>query len=209
MIARYALIATLGFLGAAFAQGAQAAAPSGPQHFAGTVTAIDSSGVTLKANDGTETKLAVGPGVAWLAARAADREEIKPGKVVVTGARTQPDGTQHSYGFRLVEPGSQTFGPSGGPVAPPGATVTNGKITKVSKTAAGHEIDIAYEGGTRRVLLPPQVQVVSSFPAERSLLKVGTPVHALAVRGADGTLNADMVVAMLPGSQARPQGSQR
>ncbi len=82
-----------------------------------------------------------------------------------------------------------------------GTTITNGTVTKVTKSAAGHEIDIAYDGGTRHVLLPPDIPVVSSFPADRTLLKVGVPVNALAARGLDGTVSALMIMVMLPGSQ--------
>jgi len=201
VIARLALIATCAFSGAAFAQGAPAGAPPGPMRLAGTVTAIDGSVVTLKADDGTETRLVMGSGLNLMAARPAEREEIKPGSLVATAARTQPDGTGRSYGFRLIAPGSPTLGSGRGPMPESGTTITNGTVTKVTKSAAGHEIDIAYDGGTRHVLLPPDIPVVSSFPADRTLLKVGVPVNALAARGLDGTVSALMIMVMLPGSQ--------
>lgn len=210
MIARLVLVASFAFSSAAFAQGAPAGAPPGPMRLAGTVTAIDGSVVTLKATDGTETRLVIGPNLNLMAARPADREEIKPGSLVATAARTQPDGTGRSYGFRLIAPGSPTLGSGRGPMPDPGTTITNGTVTKVTRTDAGHEIDIAHDGGTRHVLLPPDIQVVSSFPADRALLKVGVPVNALAARGADGAATAVMIMVMLPGSQGtQPDAARR
>ncbi len=198
VIARFALTATLAFSAATFAQGASAGAPPVLRHLVGTVTAIDAAGITLKGNDGTETRITIGPNVTWLGARPVGREEIKPGKTAVTGARIQPDGTQRSYGFRLIEPGSPVFGPGGGPAPLPGATVTSGTVTKVTRTAAGDEIDLAYDGGTRHVLLPAEVQAVSSFSADRTLLKVGGLIHALVAGEPNKAVNADEIVVMLP-----------
>lgn len=203
MITRLALIAMFAFSGAALAQDTPAGSPAAPMRLAGVISAIDSTGVTVKANDGTQTKLALGTNVNLMAARPADREEIKPGSLVTTAARTQPDGTGRAYGFRLVAPGSPNLAPGKGPTPESGTTITNGTVTKVTQTAAGHEIDIAYDGGTRHVLLPPGIPVVSSFPVDRTSLQVGAAVNALAAQGSNGTLDATIIMIMLPASPAR------
>lgn len=202
MIRRLALIAAFAFPTAALAQGAPAGSPPAPTRLAGVVSALDDAGFTLKNGDGAETRVAIGPDTKLMAARPANREEIKPGSLVATAARIQPDGTQRAYGFRLIAPGSPNLAPGGGPQPEPGTTITTGTIAKVTKTDAGHEIDITYDGGMRHVLLPPDIPVVSSFVAERTLLQVGTRINALATRAADGALSAVMVMVMLPPSQA-------
>lgn len=194
MIRRLALVAALALPGFALAQGAPvgAAAPPAPVRVAGAVTAVDNSGLTVKAADGTETRLGVGPDLSLVTTHVVDRETIKPGSFVATTNLNQADGTGRSTELRVFEPGVR-LGEGSRPMAQPGTTMTNATVTKVTKTAAGHEIDVAFPGGTRHILLPPDVPVIASVPVDPAALKVGATVTALAVRGPDGALRANRI----------------
>lgn len=174
---------------------AQAQAPAPPFAFtrvAGVVTALDNAGLTVKAADGTETKLGVGPDLSLVTTRVVDADTIKAGTFVATANQNQPDGTGTSVELRIFEPG-QRLGEGSRPMPQPNQTMTNATVTKVVKTAAGHELDVSYPGGTRRILLPSSVPVIASFPLDPAALKVGADVTVIATKGPDGALRANRI----------------
>lgn len=190
---RLPLLVALGLLapGLALAQGAPAAPPAFTR-VAGVVTALDNGGLTVKAADGTETKLGVGADLSLVTTRVVDADTIQPGTFVATANENQADGTGKSTELRVFEPGVR-LGEGSRPMAQPGVTMTNATVTKVTKTAAGHELDVAFPGGVRHIVLPTSVPVIASIPLDPSGLKVGANVVAIAQKGQDGALRAQRI----------------
>ena len=65
-------------------------------------------------------------------------------------------------------------------------TMTNATVTAVTKGAGGRELDVAYPGGTRRIIVPPDVQVIGYTPVDRDQVKPGVTISAAAIKGEDG-----------------------
>lgn len=195
MISRLTLIAAVAFSGTAFAQDAPPGPPPGLEPVSGTITALDSSSVTLKGDNGTEIKISIGPNPTLLTSRRIDHDSIQPGSVVTTANQDQPDGTGRALEMRFFGPGSRPYD-QGQRAVPgrPGLTVTGGSVTKVTKTAAGHELDIAFPGGTRHVLVPTDTPVTGLYGVDPAELKVGASINGMAARGPDGVLRAPMLM---------------
>ncbi|RYG66382.1 hypothetical protein EON77_17510 [bacterium] len=55
-----------------------------------------------------------------------------------------------------------------------------------------------YPGGVRHLVVPPEVTIVASVPAEATQLKPGVPVTVNATTGADGKLRASRIQIAAP-----------
>lgn len=202
MIIRLALAAALALSSAAFAQGPPPGPPPpGSIRLAGVVTAVDSTSFTVKDDrDGKETKLKFTPNLRVMKTHSApfDREGIKPGAIVASLNVDQPDGSARAINLLV---GSRA--PAGNGPAPykPGGMVTHGSVSKVTKTNAGLELEVAYPGGTRRLVVPSDAKVSGpgappeAVPAATGL-KVGEVIHTLGVPAAGGGLESTIIVAM-------------
>ncbi|MDB5460668.1 MAG: hypothetical protein JWO72_2409, partial [Caulobacteraceae bacterium] len=114
-----------------------------------------------------------------------DIEAIKPGAFVATANTNIDDKSGKSIELRMFEPG-QRLGEGSRPMAQPNTTMTNGTVQTVKKGAGGRELDVSYPGGVRHIIVPPDVKVIGSFPAERSAVKPGVTITAVATKGDDG-----------------------
>ncbi len=78
-------------------------------------------------------------------------------------------------------------------MAPPNQTMTNATVTKVAQTAAGLELDVAYPGGTRHLIVPKELPIIASIPVDPSDLRVGAAVVVNTARTPAGGLNATRI----------------
>ncbi len=174
---------------------ALAQAPAAPPAFiraAGVVTAVGDDSVTLKAADGAVTVVPLARTWTVIATRPVDIDSIKPGSFVAT-ANTNIDATSgKSIELRIFEPGSK-LGEGSRPMPQPNTTMTNATVTTVTKGAGGRELDVAYPGGTRHIIVPPDVQVIGNFPVARDRVKPGANITVLLVKGDDGVARGTRV----------------
>jgi hypothetical protein len=167
---------------------AQPAAPAGPPAFtryAGTVTAVAKDHLTVKDKDGKTSDVPLSPTWTAVATRPVDIESIKPGSFVAT-ANTNIDATTgKSIELRIFEPGNKG-GEGSFAMQQPNTTMTNATVQTVTKGAQGRELVVAYPGGTRHIIVPPEVQVIGNFPIDRDTIKPGDEISAFGVKGDDG-----------------------
>jgi len=174
---------------------AQPAAPARPPAFtryAGTVTAVAEDHLTIKAQDGQTTDVPLSRTWTAVATRPVDIETIKPGSFVAT-ANTDIDATTgKSIELRIFEPGNKG-GEGSFPMQQPHTTMTNATVQTVTKGAQGRELVVAYPGGTRHIIVPPDVQVIGNFPVDRDSIKAGDEISAFGVKGDDGVARVTRV----------------
>lgn len=174
---------------------ASTGAPARPPAFtryAGTVTAVAADHLTIKAQDGQTSDVPLSPTWTAVATRPVDIEAIKPGSFVAT-ANTNIDATSgKSIELRIFEPGNKG-GEGSFPMQQPNTTMTNATVQTVSKGAQGRELVVAYPGGTRHIIVPPDVQVIGNFPVDRDSIKPGDEIIAFGVKGDDGVVRVTRV----------------
>lgn len=181
MLRQLALIVGVsGLAGAALAQ-----APSGIIRIGGVVTAVAPNSVTVRGPDGKVTVLPLALTWTVVKTRPVDIEAIKPGSFVATANTNIDAGSGKSIELRMFEPGSH-LGEGSRPMAQANTTMTNGTVQTVKKGSGGRELDVSYPGGVRHIVVPPDVQVIGSFPADRSEVKPGVTISAIAAKGPDG-----------------------
>jgi hypothetical protein len=121
-----------------------------------------------------------------------DIESIKPGSFVATANTNIDADTGKSIELRVFEPGNKG-GEGSRPMAQANTTMTNATVQTVTKGAQGRELVVAYPGGTRHIIVPPDVQVIGSFPIDRDSIKPGDAISAFGVKGDDGVARATRV----------------
>jgi hypothetical protein len=176
----------------ALAQPGGGGAPPAFTRYAGTVTAVAADHLTIKAQDGKTTDVPLSRTWTAVATRPVDIESIKPGSFVAT-ANTNIDATTgKSIELRIFEPGNKG-GEGSFPMQQPNTTMTNATVQTVTKGAQGRELVVAYPGGTRHIVVPPDVQVIGNFPIDRDTIKPGDEISAFGVKGEDGVARAARV----------------
>ena len=186
------ILAVAGFAAAPALALAQPAAPPAFTRYAGTVTAVAEDHLTVKDKDGKTSDVPLARTWTAVATRPVDIETIKPGSFVAT-ANTDID-AEHgkSIELRVFEPGNKG-GEGSRPMAQPHTTMTNATVQTVTKGAQGRELVVAYPGGTRHIIVPPDVQVIGNFPVDRDSIKPGDEISAFGVKGDDGVARAARV----------------
>ncbi len=184
-VAGLAVLNALASTGPALAQ--PATAPPAFVRYAGVVTAVADDSITIKDKDGATAVVPLIRTWTVVATHPVDIEAIKPGSFVATANTNIDAATGKSIELRVFEPGNKG-GEGSRPMAQPNTTMTNATVTAVTKGAAGRELDVAYPGGTRHIIVPPDVVVIGYTPVDRDRVKPGVTVSAAALKGDDGVV---------------------
>lgn len=106
------------------------------------------------------------------------------------------DGKIHAIEVRIFPEALRGVGEGQRPwdVRPQGV-MTNATVGTVSHTAGGGVIHVTYQGGDLEYVVGPDVPVLASVAADRSLLKPGATVVTIATKQADGSVLTNRVTA--------------
>jgi len=159
-----------------------------PMRVRGTITAVDGNTLALKSLDGRDLKLRMTDKTAVAAAKALKLEDLKHGDYVGSMSRAGPDGKLVASEVHTI---ARTVKEGHGPWdMGPGTLMTNANVGSLVKVANGYELTLDYSGGSQKILVPPGTPVVTTVPADRSLLAPGVYVFIAAMADADGNLTA-------------------
>jgi hypothetical protein len=75
----------------------------------------------------------------------------------------------------------------------PGSMMTNGTVTGTVEATSARELSLSFKGGSNKIVVPPDVPIVTFAPAERADLKPGAKVMFGATKNAEGKLAASRV----------------
>jgi uncharacterized protein DUF5666 len=154
----------------------------------GTITAFDGKVLSVKARDGKDLSLQMTEKTTVAAAKAITLADLKPGDYVGSTAMRNAEGKLVA---REVHTIPRTVPEGHGPWdLEPGSTMTNANVGTVAKAAGGEELTLEYKGGSQKILVPAGTPVVTTVPADRSLLVPGAYVFIAAQAAADGALTA-------------------
>jgi hypothetical protein len=192
---------------------AEASAGVQPQIVAGQVKSATATQLTIASQGKTET-VDLTPQTVIMAAHKGTLADIKPGSFIGTTNVPNGDGVGSSTEVHIFPPGikmgegDRPMGPapgsgtasrmtngtvsSAGP-ATGGSRMTNGAVGAVSGGAGGVEMDVAYQGGKRHIIVSPKTPVqVMSLASPRQLTK-GTAVVLGVVPGSGESKTATFV----------------
>jgi hypothetical protein len=152
------------------------------QRIRGTITAVASDALSVKTIDGKEVKLRLTDKTTVAAAKALKLSDLKPGTYVGSTTTQRADGALVASEVHTIAP---TVKPGHGPWDRPGTMMTNANVVSVVQAAGGEELTLEYKGGSKKILVPPGTPIVTTTKADRSYLKAGEYVFAIA-RPEDG-----------------------
>jgi hypothetical protein len=163
------------------------AAAQKTQRIRGTIATVAGDALSVKTIDGKEVKLGLTDKTAVAAAKALKLSELKPGTYVGSTTTQRADGALVASEVHTIAP---TVKPGHGPWDRPGTMMTNANVVSVVQAAGGEELTLEYKGGSKKILVPPGTPIVTTTKADRSYLKPGEYVFAIARAEADGSMTA-------------------
>ncbi len=74
------------------------------------------------------------------------------------------------------------------------STMTNANVEKTVAGVDGRTLTLKYKDGEKKIVVPPDIPIVSFVPGDKSELKPGVKIFvAAATQASDGTLQAPRV----------------
>ncbi len=189
------------------------AANAQPQFAGGVVNSLEGQTLTVMAQ-GAPTTYQLTPATTVMVTHKGSLADIKAGSFLGTTNTPSADGSGSSTEVHIFPPGvkmgegDRPMGPApaGGQAtrmtngtvsaASPAAgaqRMTNGAAGNVSSTAQGVQMDVAYQGGTRHIVVSPTTPITVMGSAKPADLKPGTNVQVGFLPGPGGTKTASFI----------------
>ena len=191
-MARPAHCAFLATLAALTLAGAAYAADT--QRIRGTIEEVQGSTLTIATREGPTIAVTLAPDARIAALVPADLAAAGKGSFIGTAAVPQPDGTLRAQevlifpeAMRGVGEGHRAWDLT------PDSTMTNATVEATVAGATGRELSLTYQGGAKKLLVPPGTPIVTLAPGDASLLAPGNHVFLSAEAGAGGALTATRI----------------
>jgi hypothetical protein len=172
-----------------------ALAQSAPTGVRGTITAVAGNTLSVHTGEGNDIDVQLAADTPIRGVALAEIADIRPGSYVGTAAVPQGDGTLRALEVHVF-PGSMRGTGEGHRPWDLGqnSTMTNGTVGSLVGSN-GRTITVDYRNGQKRIVVPPDVPIVSLDNGDRSLLVPGAHVVLFAHSNADGVLAADFISA--------------
>lgn len=174
-----------------------AAVPAGAQtatRVRGTIVSLDGTALELKTVAGQDVGVTLGPSYSVTALVPARLADVKAGSFIGTAAETKPDGTLVAKEVHIFPESMRGAGEGSRPFdLGPKSSMTNGTVGHEVKGTSGDTLTVAYRGGEKTILVPPDAPVVMFTPGDKAMLVPGAHVIVQAQSEQGGGLTADRV----------------
>jgi hypothetical protein len=161
----------------------------------GTIVSLEGSVLMVKSRDGSDVRVDLTPDVGFAYVRTVKLDEVKPGTPLGTAAITGPGGKLIARELHLF-PADKPIPAEGHRPwdLEPGSTMTNARVSAMTQATGNRELTLSYPGGQQQIIVPPDIPVVETVAADRSLMKTGEYVLVNATRAEDGRISAARVL---------------
>lgn len=195
------------FIAAGLLAFAATAQPANPEHVRGRIVSADGNTLTVKSRTGKTVKLSLADDVKVAVAEKGKLSDVSDGAFIGTTAVPQKDGTLRAIEVHVFPDSMRGTGEGHRPWdLRPGSTMTNATVSKMDESGdksastmtnatvakvAGRKLSLKYKDGEKTVLVPANAKVVKLEPGDKSQLKPGVHLFAIASRQPDGSLRAE------------------
>jgi hypothetical protein len=169
-----------------------------PVGYSGSLIEFSADRVTLRDKDGKVVEVAMTPSWTISSVRSLDAGAIKPGSFVATANTVVDDHSGRSTELRIFEPGYRPEEGTHLMAQQSNTAMTHGTVASVTRGTEGVELEVTYPGGSRHIIVPPDVKITGYDLQDRKVLKPGVRVSAVARKGPDGVLRAGRLVLSQP-----------
>jgi len=180
-------------LAAAFAASV-AWAQNPPVRVRGTIEKVEGDTLLVKSRDGTELKVILAANATASAIVKASLADIKQGLYVGVTGMPQPDGSQKAVEVHIFAEAQRGLGEGHRPWdLQPQSTMTNANIEQAVTAVDGQTLTLKYKDGEKKIVVPPDAQIVAFAAGSRDDLKPGVKIFAVTEKQPDGSLHAARV----------------
>ncbi len=167
-----------------------------PLRVRGTIEKVDGSTLTIKTRAGETQTVKLADNVRVAAMLKASLADIKSGSFIGVTAMPQPDGSQRAIGIHIFMESQRgvvqaRFSPWD---REPGSTMTNANVETTVTSADGQVLMVKYPEGEKKVIVPPNTNIVAMAAGSKDDLKPGAQFIIMAAqKQPDGTLTAPAI----------------
>src|SRR5262245_32410801 len=164
------------------------------QRLRGTIEKLDGNVLSVKTRDGTHA-VTLTDNVQVVGVVKASLADIKEGAYLGSAAMPQPDGSQKALEVHIFPESMRGTGEGHRPYAPvAGGTMTNGTVNATVTAVDGHTMTVKYRDGEKKIVIPPDVPIVTYVIGDKTDLKSGAAFTILAAtKKPDGSLETARV----------------
>ena len=167
-----------------------------PLRVRGTIEKVDGDTLTVKTRQGETATVKLAPDARVAAMTKATLGDIKQGGFIGVTAMPQPDGSQRAIGIHIFMESqkgvvqARHFGWD----REPGSTMTNANVETRVSSVDGQVVMVKYPEGEKKVIVPPNTNIVAMAPGGKADLKPGAAFIIMAAqKQPDGTLVAPAI----------------
>jgi hypothetical protein len=161
----------------------------------GTIDRVEGDVYIVKARGGGELKVTLAEKAPITAVVKSSLADVKQGSYVGIATMPQIDGGLKALEI-LIFPEAMRGVSEGhyGWDLQPSSMMTNGNVEQTVTSVVGQVLTVKYKDGEKKIVVPPDVPIVSYVPGEKAELKPGAAIFiAAAKQQPDGTLQAPRV----------------
>jgi len=161
----------------------------------GTIERVEGQTLVVKSRDGAEQKLVLAANAPVVGIVKASLADLKPGAFVGVTGMPQTDGSQKAVEVHIFPESMRGTGEGHRPWdLRPQSTMTNANVEQTIAGVDGQTLTVKYNGGEKKIIVPPDAPIVSYVPGDKSELQPGVKIFVAAAKEqADGTLEASRV----------------
>ena len=158
----------------------------------GTIEAVDGAVLSTKSRDGTAMKVKLADNVSVRGVVKMALADVKVGSYVGVATMPQADGSLKALEVLIFPDAMRGVGEGHRPWdLQPTSQMTNANVEVMVAGKDGQELSLKYKDGEKKIIVPPDVPVVTFVPGDKSELKPGAKVVIIgATKLEDGTVEA-------------------
>ena len=180
---------------AAISTAAIAQAPANPPvRVRGVVEKLDGNNLTVKQRNGQTATIKLADNFGVMGVAKASVADIGNGKYIGTTTVGERDGALIAEEIHIFPENMR--GTAEGHYdwdLRPNSKMTNANVANISSMGKDRVMTVQYKGGEKKIVVPENAVVVAFQPTEKSELKPGAQIFAVAQKQPDGTLTAARV----------------
>ncbi len=177
-----------------------ASAQNAPARVRATINAAHGNTLDVTDTSGNKATVALPADLTVTEVAPTEPSAIQAGSYIGTAAVKQPDGTLRALEVHVFPEAMRGTGDGHRPYdLGPNSSMTNGTVehagavTSVSG-AQGRTLSVKYQDGEQRIVVPPEVPIVTFAPGRRDALQAGAHVVLFVRPDAQGVLVAQRVL---------------
>jgi len=174
---------------------ATAGAQDKPVRVRGTIDRVEGEVYVVKARGGTELKVTLADKAPVVAVVKATLADVKQGSYVGIASMPQTDGSQKALEVLIFPEAMRGVGEGHyGWDLQPSSMMTNGNVEQTVTSVDGQVLMVKYKDGDKKIVVPPDIPIVSFVPGDKDELKPSAAIFIAAAKPLpDGTLQAPRV----------------